>query len=71
MIKQEIIDAIKRFVDLVAHILSRGIDTEPSMFVYPKEGLWNCFGCNVSGDVIKFEMLYENLRAAAARAADR
>jgi DNA primase len=36
-------------------------DTNPSLFVNPRENLWNCFGCNKGGDNIRFIELFEKV----------
>jgi DNA primase len=36
-------------------------DNTPSFVVNPEKGIFKCFGCGVSGDVIKFVMLINNI----------
>src|SRR4030043_2368306 len=78
MIEKERIEELKRGIDLVALIESKGIplkkngkgykglcpfhnDTNPSLSVNPETNLWNCFGCNTGGDVIRFVELYDQI----------
>lgn len=77
-IEKEEIEAIKRDIDLVALIESKGIslkkngkgyvglcpfhhDTKPSLSVNPTTNLWNCFGCDKGGDVIRFVELFDKV----------
>ena len=79
MIEKERIESIKRDVDLVALVKSRGItlkkngkgykghcpfhedNTTPSLSVTPEKNLWQCFGCNTGGDVIRFVELIDKV----------
>ena len=47
-------------------------DKTPSLSVTPSKGLWHCFGCEISGDVIDFITRIEGVDfpQALARAAD-
>ena len=36
-------------------------DSEPSFFVSPVMNLWNCFACDVGGDVIKFVQVFDKV----------
>ncbi|MDY7038280.1 MAG: CHC2 zinc finger domain-containing protein [Thermodesulfobacteriota bacterium] len=36
-------------------------DTNPSLSVNPSTNLWQCFGCNAGGDVIRFVELYDKV----------
>ncbi len=36
-------------------------DTNPSLSVNPSKNLWQCFGCGIGGDVIRFIELYDNV----------
>jgi len=38
----------------------------PSFFINPKKGLYNCFGCGVSGNALTFLKDYEGMTAAEA-----
>jgi len=70
-IPQEVIDHIKRTINLVDYIQSRGVkltktgkeyrglcpfhdDKSPSLHVSPVMNLWQCFACDIGGDVISF-----------------
>jgi DNA primase catalytic core len=84
MIEKERIEAIKREVDLVSLIKSRGIalkkngkgykghcpfhadEKSPSLSVSPDKNLWQCFGCNAGGDVIRFVELFDKVDFKAA-----
>ena len=78
MIEKEKIESIKRDIDLVALIESKGIplkkngkgykglcpfheDKTPSLSVNPETNLWNCFGCDKGGDVIRFVELFDKI----------
>ena len=79
MIEKERIEAIKRDVDLLPLVKSRGInlkmngkgykgrcpfhadDKSPSLSVTPDKNLWQCFGCNTGGDVIRFLELFDKV----------
>lgn len=78
MIEKERIEELKRSIDLVALVESRGIplkkngkgykglcpfheDTNPSLSVNPDTNLWQCFGCNAGGDVIRFVELFDKV----------
>ena len=78
MIEKEEIERIKKDVDLIALIESKGIplkkngkgyvglcpfhdDTNPSLSVNPTTNLWNCFGCDSGGDVIRFVELFDKI----------
>ncbi len=36
-------------------------DTSPSLTVNPQDNLWNCFGCDAGGDVIRFVELHDKV----------
>lgn len=36
-------------------------DANPSLSVNPETNLWNCFGCNKGGDVIRFVELFDKI----------
>ena len=78
MIEKETIEFLKKEVDLVGLIESRGTtlkrngtnyfglcpfhdETNPSFSVNPKTNLWQCFGCEAGGDVIRFVEMYDKL----------
>ena len=78
MIEKERIEELKRSIDLVALVESRGIplkkngkgykglcpfhkDKTPSLSVNPNTNLWQCFGCNAGGDVIRFIELIDKV----------
>ncbi len=77
-IERETIEAIKRDIDVVALVQSKGIelkkngksyhglcpfheDTNPSLSINPDKNLWQCFGCGVAGDVIRFVELFDKV----------
>ena len=78
MIEKEKIEELKKSIDLVALVESRGIplkkngkgykglcpfheDKTPSLSVNPDTNLWQCFGCNSGGDVIRFIELIDKV----------
>ena len=78
MIEKEKIEELKKNIDIVALIESRGItlkkngksykglcpfhdDTNPSLSVNPSTNLWQCFGCNAGGDVIRFVEMFDHV----------
>jgi len=74
---KDVVDKIKEHVDIVEVIGSRvslkkvgknykGLcpfhdDRNPSFYVNPELGVYHCFGCGASGDVIKFVQEYEKM----------
>ncbi len=74
---KDVVEKIKEHVDIVEVIGSRvslkkvgknykGLcpfhnDKNPSFYVNPELGVYHCFGCGASGDVIKFVQEYEKM----------
>jgi DNA primase len=65
--KLDIVEVVQRYVKLkrvgkyYSGLCPFHKETKPSFYVSPEMQIFKCFGCGVSGDVIKFLMQIENL----------
>ncbi|MGC9772475.1 DNA primase [Fervidobacterium islandicum] len=65
--KNDIVEVISEYVNLqkvgsnYRGLCPFHLETTPSFYVSPQKGIYHCFGCGASGDVIKFVQEIENI----------